>query len=1406
MSGKKTKSPPKNLKQGSLFSFFSKQQPPKASATSGKKISNATSAAATSNKQSNQLTKSSSSTSNDGNAAKKSTSAAAAVAATATTASNKKISSTSATRNTKWQKLKAECRIAVYWKDDGKYYACTVVKQHSSADITSSRRSSSTSSNAKSCSQFHLRYDDGEEEEWVDMSLEKFKFIDEDEHLNDEDDDQEKASSNNNNKRRRLTIQESDEDEEENEWKDNNDEEEDDDGSVFDDVEPEEDEEDEDQWMVTDDEDDEDGTGKKKNKKSSKSKSKTTTKVTRHPGPTEEASSATPPAAKRAKTCSANTANTDDSGAISGDFKTPLKSFAHRVSPKTASSHKSTDASTGGTPATGSQLSFSQQQSSSSTPYVSTNSTASSTKSTPNNKPPPFFKGVVNVRGAHVHNHLPFLQNPKDANGRPVDHPEYDCRTLKVVERDWINLMGSPMTDAVQQWWDLKSQYFDTVLLFKTGKFYEMFHMDADVGVELLGFSYMKGHVAHAGFPETAYSKFADILVRAGYKVARVEQTETPEQLKERKNKTSRGNKKPKVVNREVCSIMSLGTRTLCALDNGSGILAEANSNSAAEGMGPLLAIREVLTESNDAMEVGDEDDAIRPVCEYGITMVDAIRGTITLGMFADDVLRSRMSTLLASFAPSEVLIQGGSADQQGASPTLMSLLKAYTNNSRYPCRLETIHQQETFPKSTALQAEHRRQLERPRSVTHPWDVEETLNELHRKRYFPRGSRQAGNKSIARWPPVLQAVVEGEANLCLSSLGAALFFLQRNLIDQEILTMGIIKAYIPQTSPSIQQHASGASQTFAASQATAHERSQDSEGRHESETNGSVTALEGNPLFQVPTGVTASADGENQITYMSLDGTTLHNLEILTNSVDFKVSGSLWSKINHTKSPHGARMLRAWLLRPLFRKNDIDRRADAVQALVGGAGALALREVRQSIFSKIGDLDRLLSRVHSMSGGISIDADREGECDDGMPSDYHPSERAVLYENATYTQRKVGDFSKLLNGLRRSCQIPELFSDMELDPNGQLFKFVRLQRDGGLFPDMVEELDWYFENFDCDKAEKGLYEPVRGCDPIYDQACDTIQRVKEDLVAYQDEMCRELSPRHVAKSSWKYINTKPDSKDKYLIELPVNVDVPADFLVKGKRGSGHKQVNKYTTPVVAELVKELERAYEVQQVRKAKGMQLIFARFDAQRSLWSAAAHVTAVLDAIGSLAIMAENPGYCRAEILECPADKQPSINIVKGRHPVVETSFHSSDFIPNDLRLGPQEYPEDDSARMLLLSGALCHLFSVLFYGCRLPKALTIRFSLFVHFVGPNMGGKSTMLRQTCLIAILAQIGSYVPAQKCQLTPIDCIFTRLGASDRILLGQSTFFVEVRKAPRKHVSGCLPADCMPHSAVLSFI
>jgi DNA mismatch repair protein MSH6 len=664
----------------------------------------------------------------------------------------------------------------------------------------------------------------------------------------------------------------------------------------------------------------------------------------------------------------------------------------------------------------------------------------------------------------------------------------------------------------------------------------------------------------------------------------------------------------------------------------------------------------------------------------------------------------------------------------------LKSLIRSVQTTSRTLSRVETIRNTESYPKSTALDASVRRQMERKSSTIHPWDVEETLQELHRRGYYPRASRQQqpqqDKMSVSRWPHVLRAAVEGKADLAISSFGAALFYLQRNLIDCEILSMGIVKAYVPPVSSAVLTGPSRSSNGQMEEIMT-----QQMEVDEEAETTTNQV-----PQQRVDFGGVEVTNADDQINNMCLDGTALHNLEILTNSVDQKVSGSLWSKINYTKTPHGARLLRAWLLRPLFRKAEIERRADAVAEMSSGAGAVALSEAQQ-VLAKVGDLERLLSRVHSMSG-----TSLPGSQEENDSLSYHPNDRAVLYEGATYTKRKVGDFSKLLHGLRHACRIPELFANVDLQ-SGLLQKIVKLKEDGGCFPEMAEELDWFFDNFDCDKAANGLFEPSRGVDEAYDEANATLEKIKAELEDYREEICNELSPRHTAKSSWKYINTKPENKDKYLIELPASVRVPDDFIVKGKRGSGQKQVNKYRTSFVAELMQEYENALDIQKMRKAKGLQLIFGKFDAQRNRWAAAAHATAMLDAIGSLAKTSSKPGWSRPKILDCPPGSDPSLKVIQGRHPCVETTISSSEFVPNDLSLGTAG--ENDSSRVLLLSG-------------------------------PNMGGKSTLLRQSCLIAILAQIGSFVPAEQCELTPIDCIFTRLGASDRILLGQSTFFVEL--------------------------
>jgi len=202
-------------------------------------------------------------------------------------------------------------------------------------------------------------------------------------------------------------------------------------------------------------------------------------------------------------------------------------------------------------------------------------------------------------------------------------------------------------------------------------------------------------------------------------------------------------------------------------------------------------------------------------------------------------------------------------------------------------------------------------------------------------------------------------------------------------------------------------------------------------------------------------------------------------------------------------------------------------------------------------------------------------------------------------------------------------------------------------------------------------------------------------------------------------------------------------------------------VNKYSTPVVEQLVQQMEQAIVIKMEGKAAGMKLVFARFDSTRSAWMAATQATAMLDVLGSLAQIAVQPGFSRPRIMDCTPSSKPGIEILQGRHPCVNsTSTHSGgDFIPNDLILGSKFESEDQFA-----DGDIHNQGD----------------SSVLLLSGPNMGGKSTLLRQTCLIAILAQIGSYVPAERCSLTPVDRIFTRLGASDRILCGQSTFFVEL--------------------------
>ena len=128
-----------------------------------------------------------------------------------------------------------------------------------------------------------------------------------------------------------------------------------------------------------------------------------------------------------------------------------------------------------------------------------------------------------------------------------------------------------------------------------------------------------------------------------------------------------------------------------------------------------------------------------------------------------------------------------------------------------------------------------------------------------------------------------------------------------------------------------------------------------------------------------------------------------------------------------------------------------------------------------------------------------------------------------------------------------------------------------------------------------------------------------------------------------------------------------------------------------------------------------------------------------AELDALACLADRACELDWTRPELVS-----EPVLKITAGRHPIVER-FSDAPFVPNDLVF-------DDGRRMLIITG-------------------------------PNMGGKSTYMRQTALIVILAHMGSYVPAERAALGPLDRIFTRIGAADDLAGGRSTFMVEMTEA-----------------------
>ncbi|VDL79687.1 unnamed protein product [Nippostrongylus brasiliensis] len=194
-------------------------------------------------------------------------------------------------------------------------------------------------------------------------------------------------------------------------------------------------------------------------------------------------------------------------------------------------------------------------------------------------------------------------------DGRRPDDEDYDPTTL-FVPADFLK----EQTPGHRQWWTIKSKNYDVVLLFKVGKFYELYHMDAVIAVECLSLTFMRGSYAHCGFPEAAYGKFADQLVSRG----------------------------------EVCRVTTSGTRTYSVIDGCNTYGGEADTGEAQSKY--LLSIKECVYDQTST---------------YGVCLVDTSVGKFHIGEFRDDDYNSYLRTLIANFTPVQVLHERGNLSPQ---------------------------------------------------------------------------------------------------------------------------------------------------------------------------------------------------------------------------------------------------------------------------------------------------------------------------------------------------------------------------------------------------------------------------------------------------------------------------------------------------------------------------------------------------------------------------------------------------------------------------------------------------------------------------------------------------------------------------------------------------------------------
>jgi DNA mismatch repair protein MutS len=413
-----------------------------------------------------------------------------------------------------------------------------------------------------------------------------------------------------------------------------------------------------------------------------------------------------------------------------------------------------------------------------------------------------------------------------------------------------------------------------------------------------------------------------------------------------------------------------------------------------------------------------------------------------------------------------------------------------------------------------------------------------------------------------------------------------------------------------------------------------------------------------------------------------LDAVTVRNLELIEPL--FAASGegtTLFRSIDSTVTPMGKRLLRSWLLRPSVEAQEINARLDAVGAQL--KDIVAREELRRAL-DGILDLERLLSRV-------------------------------------TLETANPRDVLALAASLAKLPALRAVLSRFQAERLKQLYGSI------DELSDLRERIDkTIVQEPPISLSDGGVIQA--GVDRELDDLRDLSRNSKQYLA--------QIEQRERQRTGIASLKVKFNSIFGYYLEISkANLHLaPADY----ERKQTLVNAERFTTPELKEYeAKILDAQEKIVEIERRLFTELRSGIAGEARRIRQTALALAEV-DVLASFAHVAAQRNYCRPTF-----DDSGDIEIIGGRHPVIEQQDLSDRFVPNDL------YLNSTTHTVLVLTG-------------------------------PNMGGKSTYLRQSALVVILAQMGAFVPAASARLGIVDRVFTRIGASDNLAHGRSTFMVEM--------------------------